>query len=279
MEARTVKDIYMPEPATVLDVKPMTELETYFKIKLDSGRPLGHSPGQFAEISLAGIGEAPISISSSPALKEGFEMVIRNVGNLTRALKSLKKGDKVGIRGPFGNAFPVDKALKGRDLLYICGGVGLVPMRSVIQYTLEHRKDYGKITILYGTKSPLEKLFLEETAKWAGMKDIDYRETVDKGSDAWKGNVGVITTLMPGLTVDKAKTVALVCGPPVMYKFVLLELKKIEIPLENIYMSLERHMKCGVGKCGHCQINNIYVCQEGPVFNYAKIRDLKEAIR
>ncbi|MBN1411568.1 MAG: FAD/NAD(P)-binding protein [Spirochaetales bacterium] len=278
MDARTMKDIYLPEPATLLEVKPFTEMETYYRIKLDSGRPLGHKPGQFAEISLAGIGEAPISISSSPVKTDHFEMVIRNVGNLTRALRTLKDGDRVGIRGPFGTSFPVNDVMKGKDLLYICGGMGLVPMRSVIQYTLDHRDDYGEITICYGTKSPSERLFTDELENWGKRKDIAFLETVDRGDDSWKGNVGVITKLMPGISIDPHKTVALVCGPPIMYKFVLLELRKMEMSNENIYMSLERHMKCGVGKCGHCQINGLYACQDGPVFKYSEIADVKEAI-
>jgi NAD(P)H-flavin reductase len=273
------KDIYLPEPARVLKAEAVTEMEMFLHFKLDSGEELGHMPGQFAEVSVPGIGEAPISVSSSPTRTGGFEMVVRKVGNVTTALHRLKAGDRVGMRGPFGTHFPVEGALKGRDLLFICGGIGLVPVRSAIQYVLDNRKDYGKVTILYGTKNPAERLFLEELVNWDLRDDVDYRETVDRADGAWQGRVGVITTLMPGLKVDPACTAAVICGPPVMYKFVLMELLKLRMPQESIYLSLERHMKCGVGKCGHCQINGVYVCQSGPVFSYAAIGGLKEAIQ
>lgn len=271
-------DIYLPEMATVTRNEPMTALERFFEFELESGRPLGHMPGQFVEVSVAGIGEAPISISSAPNGKRSFEMVIRNVGNVSAAMHSVSPGSKVGIRGPFGTTFPVDGALKGKDLLFICGGIGLVPVRSAINYCMDRRSDYGKINILFGTRTPAERLFCDEAAAWADQPDVMYMETVDRADEGWKGNVGVVTTLMPDLKPDVARTVAVVCGPPIMYKFVLLELDKMGVSPERIYISLERHMKCGVGKCGHCQINGVYVCQDGPVFNYAEAAHLREAL-
>jgi len=275
----TSKDLFLPEPAEVLKAEPMTEMEVFLRFTLDSGRELGHMPGQFVEVSVPGIGEAPISISSSPTLRPGFEMVVRKVGNVTGAIHRLRAGDKVGIRGPYGTHFPVEAAMKGRDLLFVCGGIGLVPVRSAIQYVLHNRRDYGRVIILYGTKSPPERLFLDELRDWANLSDVEYMETVDRGAPGWTGHVGVITTLMPKVEVDPARTVALVCGPPVMYRFVLLELFRMNVGKQNIYVSLERHMKCGVGKCGHCQINGVYVCQDGPVFNYAEVEALREALR
>jgi len=276
-EAR--KDIYLPEPADVLKVEQVTEMETFFHFKLASGKELGHKPGQFAEVSVPGIGEAPISVSSSPTRGGGFEMVVRRAGNVTNALHRLQAGDKVGVRGPFGTCFPVEDAMKGKDVLFICGGIGLVPVRSAIQYVLDNRGDYGNIGVLFGTKTAAEQLFCDELEQWRGRDDVDYRETVDRGDDAWQGHVGVITTLMPDLKIDPAKTIVVVCGPPIMYKFVLMELFNMKVPHESIYVSLERHMKCGVGKCGHCQINGIYVCQDGPVFKYADIIGFEEAIQ
>lgn len=273
-------DIYRPEPATVLWSKPVTEMETAFAFQLDSGRELGHLPGQFAEVSIAGMGEAPISISSSPTRKGSFEMVVRRVGNLSGAMHRLKPGDKVGIRGPFGTHFPVDGAMQGKDVLFICGGIGLVPVRSAIQYVLDNRKQFGRVTILYGTKSPTERLFHDEIGDWSKVKGVTYMETVDRGDPEWKGNVGVITTLMPKVECKAVDTVAIVCGPPIMYKFVLIELlNNMEFPREQVYVSLERHMKCGVGKCGHCQINGVYVCQKGPVFRYSDLLTVQEAFR
>jgi len=274
----TEKDIYLPETATVLKSEPMTEMENFFEFKLDSGKELGHMPGQFAEISIPGIGEAPISISSSPTQKGVFQMGVRKMGNVTKHLHNVKTGDKVGVRGPFGTWFPVDTAMKGKDILFVGGGIGLVPLRSVIRYVLDNRKDYGDVTILFGCKTPPERLFVKELAEWAGRDDAVFKETVDKSDASWKGNEGVITTLMPGLKINPKNTIAAICGPPVMYKFVILELKQMDVPPESIYVSLERRMKCGVGKCGHCQINNLYVCQDGPVFRYADIIDVEEAI-
>ncbi len=271
-------DIYVPTPARLLNTKPMTELERHYEIQLDSGEPLGHQPGQFVEVSLAGIGEAPISISSSPDTSPAFELVVRNVGRLTSAMHELPAETPIGIRGPFGQPFPVEEDMKGKDILFIAGGIGLVPLRSAIQYVLNHRENYGNVTILNGAKTPGERLFADEMGQWANRNDVTFMETVDKADAQWQGNVGVITTLIPKVDLDAENTVAVVCGPPVMYKFVLVELFSRNIAGENIFVSLERRMKCGVGKCGHCQINNYYTCIDGPVFRYSDLSDVPEAI-
>ena len=272
------KDIYLPLPATVSEVEPMTKLESFFSCRLDSGEELGHMPGQFVEVSIPGIGEAPISISSSPTRKGSFEMVVRNVGNVSKAMHGLAAGDKIFIRGPFGTSFPVDQAMKGKDVIFICGGIGIVPVRSAIQYVLDNRGDYGRVMILFGAKTPRERLFIEELDKWRREKNVAVLETVDHRDEGWSGPEGVITKLLPLVKMDKDNTVAVVCGPPVMYKFVIIVLMEAGLREDQIYLSLERHMKCGVGKCGHCQINNIYVCQDGPVFNFSDIKDIKEAL-
>ncbi len=269
--------IYLPTLAEIVRTEPLTQMEKLFDIRLKNGRELGHQPGQFVEVSLFGVGEAPISVSSSPTKKGSFEIAVRAVGNVTKALHNLDRGATVGIRGPFGKGFPVAE-LKGKDILFVAGGIGLVPLRSLINYVLDHRSDFGRLQVLFGAKTPAEQLFLDELAKWRTRKDLEYLETVDRADDRWKGNVGVITTLFPKITLDPKKTVAVIVGPPIMYRFAILEAQVKGIPDEQIIVSLERRMKCGVGKCGHCQINNLYVCQEGPVFTYAKIRDVKEAI-
>ena len=160
----------------------------------------------------------------------------------------------------------------------LAGGIGLVPLRSLINYVLDNRKNYGRLIVLYGAKSPSELLFKDELESWTASKDVEFHLTVDRGDESWDGNTGVITTLIPPLELDVRKTMVAVTGPPVMYKFVIMSLKSKQIPDENIYVSLERRMKCGVGKCGHCQINGKYCCQEGPVFNYAEIKALEEAL-
>jgi sulfite reductase subunit B len=254
----------------------MTASEKLFEIQLDGNKPLGHKPGQFVEVSIYGVGEAPISVSSSPTRLNGaFELVVRKVGNVTGALHNMKAGDAVGIRGPFGTDFPANE-LKGRDLLFVAGGIGLVPARSFINYAIDHKKDYGRIIVLFGAKTPSDRLFAKEIEEWKNQ--VEFMETVDKGDANWKGNVGVITTLFPKINIDPRKTTAVIVGPPIMYKFVLIECKKKDISDNDIVMSLERRMKCGVGKCGHCQMNGIYVCQKGPVFRYSEIKDVKEAL-
>lgn len=269
--------LYTPFLATIEDIRQMTSTEKYFKIKLDLRKDLGHLPGQFVEVSMFGVGEAPISVSSSPTLKSSFELVVRKVGNVTGAMHALSSGATIGIRGPYGTNFPFEET-KGRDLLFIAGGLGLIPLRSFINYVLHYRKDYGRVIILFGSRSPAERLFIDELENWKNREDVEFLETVDRADASWKGNVGVITTLFPKINIDPKKIDCIIVGPPIMYKFVLMEAKKNNIADKHIYMSLERRMKCGVGKCGHCQINNVYCCQDGPVFRYDKIEALSEAL-
>ena len=256
----------------------MTKLESFFSCRLDSGEELGHMPGQFVEVSIPGIGEAPISVSSSPTRKGSFEMVIRKVGNVSNAMHELAAGDKIFVRGPFGTSFPVDEAMKGKDVIFICGGIGLVPVRSAIQYVLDNRDDYGRVIILFGAKTPRDRLFVDELDEWRHDKNVTLLQTVDRRDESWYGAEGVITTLLPLVKIDKDNTIAVICGPPIMYKFVIINLLEAKLKEDQIYLSLERHMKCGVGKCGHCQISNIYVCQDGPVFKFSDITDIEEAL-
>ena len=271
------QELYYPEIAEITAIKQFTEKEKWFDIKLPGGRSLGHKPGQFVQVSLFGAGEAPISVTSSPTKKGSFELCVREVGMLTKLIHNFKVGSKVGIRGPFGKGFDVEK-FKGKDILIIGGGIGIVPLRSLINYVIDNRKDYGRLIILYGAKDPSELLYPDELKQWQDSNNIEYFVTVDRGTPEWKGNTGVITTLLPSLDFDLPNTIAAVVGPPIMYKFVLMSLKTKRIPDENIYLSLERRMKCGVGKCGHCQINHSYVCQDGPVYNYPELKKLQEAI-
>jgi NAD(P)H-flavin reductase len=230
------------------------------------------------QISVLGVGEAPISISSSPSRsKNSFEICVRRVGALTNALHALSPGDVVGVRGPFGRGFPIER-FRGKDILFAPGGLGLAPLRSVINEVLDDRSNYGRIIILYGARQPKEMLFRDELQEWATREDVELHLTVDEADEKWKGNVGVITTLFSKIQVSPRNTVAITCGPPVMYRFVLMELLGMGIPEGNIWLSLERRMKCGVGKCGHCQMDHIYVCQDGPAFSYAEIRHLEEAL-
>jgi sulfhydrogenase subunit gamma (sulfur reductase) len=276
--ATTQESVYLPTMAHLLKVEQMTALEKLFTLELPDGGSLGNEPGQFVEVSLFGIGEAPISVSSSPSRSNGtFELCVRNVGDVTHAMHQLEPGAVLGIRGPFGQSFPVGK-MKGKDILFAAGGLGLAPLRSLINEVLDQRGSFGRVVILYGTKHPSEILFKDELAEWAERADVEFHMTVDRGDGNWEGHVGVITTLFPRITVNPRNTVAATCGPPIMYRFVLMELLGKGIPETQIYLSLERRMKCGVGKCGHCQINEYYCCQDGPVFRYADIKGLEEAL-
>jgi NAD(P)H-flavin reductase len=271
------KDIYLPELATVLKADAMNVTEKYLQLSMDDGQ-FDYVPGQFVEVSLAGIGEAPITITSSPTQKGGFELVIRKIGNVTNAVHNLNPGDKIGIRGPLGDGqYPIDEA-KGKDLVFICGGIGMVPQRSFINYVLDNRDDYGEVTILQGTKCYDQRLFTDEIAVWEKRDDVVVLETLDEPDDRWSGDVGVVTQLIPKIKTDLGSAVVLVCGPPIMYKFVLMALEEYNVSHENIFLNLERKMKCGVGKCGHCQINDVYCCMDGPVFRYSDLATMPEAI-
>ena len=278
------ESIYLPQTATILDIQVMTTRDKLFEIELSNGKSLNHDPGQFVELSIPGIGEAPISIASSPTKNgKSFELCVRKVGNVTNVLHHMGIGEIIGIRGPFGQGFPIE-TLKDQDVLFIAGGLGIAPLRSLINYVFDNRNEFGKITILYGCKEPCELLFLEEVEAWKNVRNINYIGTVDRcpAGICWEDNVGLITTLIPGLDIDLNNTYSVVCGPPVMYKFVLQELKEKGFADNKIFLSFERRMKCGVGKCGHCQINGntseYYVCRDGPVFNYDDIKGFGEAV-
>jgi NAD(P)H-flavin reductase len=272
-----MQELYYPEIAQVTDLKRLTEKEMWIEIELPGKKTLGHQPGQFVQVSLFGVGEAPISVTSSPTKKDRFELCIRRVGMLTEMFHKLKIGAKIGIRGPYGIGFDAN-GFKEKDILIIGGGIGIVPLRSLINYISDNRDKYGRLIILYGAKDPSELLFKNEISNWNNDPRIESYVSVDRGTPDWDGNVGVITTLIPPLDINLENTVAAIVGPPVMYKFVLMALKTKRFPEANIYISLERRMKCGVGKCGHCQINHSYVCQEGPVYHYPVIKCLEEAI-
>ncbi len=278
VEQLVAKDPYVPGQAKILAKRALTNHETLYRLCLDAERKLGHKSGQFVQISLMGIGEAPISVSSGPDDGPSFEIVVRRVGNVTEALERLHPGDTVGVRGPYGTAFPLAD-LRGKDILVVAGGIGIVPVRSAIQEVLWHRGDYGRLTIAYGMRAPQDRLFGEEIEAWQKEPGVTVLETVDHLEGLWHGQVGPVTTLLPSCGIDPPTTAALVCGPPVMYRYVLADLIAAGMEAGDIYVSLERKMKCGIGKCGHCQINGVYVCQEGPVFTYAQVKNLPEALQ
>ncbi|HAF96606.1 MAG: oxidoreductase [Elusimicrobia bacterium GWF2_52_66] len=261
----------------IIDSKQMTAAEKWFDIQLEDSA-LDYEPGQFVQVELFGVGEAPISICSSPTKRGSFELTVRAAGRLTKAMHALDKGAWLGIRGPFGKPFPV-RLMTGNDLLFVAGGLGIAPLRSLINYVMANRREFGKVDILLGCKTPADMLFGDEIATWQKRMDINFSCTVDRSAPDWHGNVGLITSLIPGVSINPQKTFAVVVGPPVMYKFVIAELLKKGIPERQIILSLERHMKCGMGKCGHCQIDhpkNYYCCKDGPTFTYEEVKDAKK---
>jgi sulfhydrogenase subunit gamma (sulfur reductase) len=274
---------FVPRLAEIIHAETFTAHEKLYRFQFRDGGRLNHLPGQFVQVSMLGIGEAPISISSSPTRGDWFELGFRSVGSVTNAFRALQTGDIVGIRGPFGNGYPVPKLL-GKDLLFVAGGIGVFPLRSMFQYAVDKRSDFGKMTILYGFREPSDELFRDIIQEWRNnpsinIPDINLLQTVDraKSDEGWEGNVGVITTLFPKVEIDPAKTMALICGPPVMYRYVIKECLKKGMQRDQILMSMERHMKCGIGLCGHCQINKLYICQDGPVFSCQELTRLTES--
>lgn len=230
-------------------------------------------PGQFNMLYIYGVGEVPISISGDPSKPQTIAHTTRAVGAVTRAMRKLRKGDTLGVRGPFGTSWPVDQA-EGHDVVLVAGGIGLPPLRPAIYRILSKREKYGKVVLLYGTRTPADILFRSELERWRARLDLDVFVTVDRAERSWKGNVGVVTNLIPKTPFDPARTVAMVVGPEIMMRFTIMELMKRGVPEENIYLSMERNMKCGIGLCGHCQFREAFVCKDGPVFAYPRVKDL-----
>lgn len=270
--------VFLPAVATIEDIKTETALEKIYTLRLPDGQNLGHEPGQFVMVSIPGVGEAPISVMSSPSRTgETFKLCIRNAGDLTSVIHRLQAGDEIGIRGPFGRGFPVAQ-FRGKDILIAAGGLGLAPARSLIDDVLDNRADFGRLVVLYGAKNPGEILFRDVLAEWEGRDDVEFMVTVDRPDETWSGHVGVITTLFEHVDINPYKTIAVTVGPPVMYRFVTMELLGKGLTPEQIWMSFERRMKCGIGKCGHCQVNHRYSCQEGPSWTYAEALAFEEAL-
>lgn len=269
--------LYVPARGRIVELRDLTAREKFFRVELE--RPLGHRPGQFVMLTVPGVGECAISITCGPRADNILEMVIRKAGSVTGVLHALKVGDVIGVRGPFGSGFQLGD-FHGHDLLIVAGGLGLVPLRSFITPVMDERHHFGQVTLIVGSRTPAEALFRDELALWRKLPGVRVIELVDRTEHLpWDGEVGLVTQPLGGLALDAANTRVVLCGPPVMYKFVLMELKAHHpIAPEHIWLDLERRMKCGVGKCGHCQINGVYCCQEGPVFRYSDVLAHPEAL-
>jgi sulfhydrogenase subunit gamma (sulfur reductase) len=276
------KNIYKPAMAVIDEIRDeIKDVKTFFYHFEDPAEDKqfrSFMPGQFAMVSLFGAGEIAISLPPSPTEKELF-FTTRKVGSATTAMHDLKKGDRFAVRGPYGNGFPM-KQYEGRNLIIVAGGIGLIPLRSVIIYALHNREKFGKIQVFYGSRTPNDLMYTKNLQEWQAAKGFECYLTVDKAEGDWKGNVGVVGSLFkkPGVEMPVNNTTVFVCGPPIMFRFVLADLQKMGFKDENMVSTLERYMKCGVGKCGHCCIGVAYVCTDGPVFTLEQIRKLGEVI-
>ncbi len=267
----------IPEIVVIKEMRADTQDVTTFRVtKPGGGKPFEHMPGQCAMISVPPLGEAIFSITSSPTQKDFIEFSVKRCGEVTEYLHSLEVGSEIGVRGPYGNNFPVDDVLKGKDLLFIGGGIGLAPIRSVINYVMDNREDYGKVDILYGSRTPGDLVQSEDIFEnWPSRPNTKVHLTVDHETKGWDGHVGFVPSYIKeiGFSTDK---VALICGPPIMIKYSLQTLLEIGFKKEQIYTTLELKMKCGVGKCGRCNIGDKYVCKDGPVFRCDEIDELPD---
>lgn len=275
-----LKDVDRVFPAEITNIIRLTEMEKLFQIRMIS-RPdeerFSFLPGQFVMVELPGYGEVPISISCSSSIKSMIELCIRKAGKVTEALHRARRGALIGIRGPFGTHFPME-TMKENNILLIAGGLGLAPLRAPISYVIENRSDYKDVHILYGAKDPVQLLFDYQYEQWHRIDDIDLQVIVESPDEAWTGPVGMITKLLDGIEIPPSDTYAVVCGPPVMFKFVCNQLNAAGIPMQRMFVSLERRMHCGMGKCCRCNIGSTYTCLDGPVFDYWSVMNLKEAI-
>ncbi len=263
-----------PSPFRVHKVRRETK-DTFtleFKAINGAGRT-AFAAGQFNMLYVFGLGEVPMSITGDPAEQDTIVHTTRNVGSVTAAICRLKRGDVVGIRGPFGTSWPVEEAA-GQDVVILAGGVGLAPLRPAIYRILLNRAKYGKVSLIYGSRTPADLLYQNEIAKWRSRPDFRVEVTVDRAASAWQGSVGVVTTLIPKVSFDPQRTVAMICGPEVMMRFVARDLEDRGLQKKQIYISMERNMKCAVGFCGHCQLGPQFICKDGPIFRFDQIAPL-----
>ncbi len=282
MSETVLENVYLPKTA-VLErvVDEIEDVKTFFwRFENDQEQESFRKfmPGQFAQVSIFGAGEFPASLPPSPTEKEVF-FTIRKVGTVTAAMHEMKPGDRFAVRGPYGNGFPMEQYY-GQNLVFVAGGIGLIPLRSCIVYALHNRERYQKVQVFYGARTPKDLMYVDLLKEWERSAGFECHLTVDRKDASWRGNVGVVGSLFqkPGVELPVENTTVFVCGPPVMFRFVLKDLKSMGFQDRQMVSTLERYMKCGVGKCGHCCIGVAYVCVDGPVFNLEQIKRLGEEI-
>lgn len=273
-------NIYLPSLATITEVRLETPDISTFVVTFDNSQlreSFTYQPGQFAELSVFGVGECPIGIASSPTWEGFLEFCVRAVGTVTNAIHDLDVGDKLGVRGPLGNSWPT-KEVEGKDLLFIGGGIGMPPLRSLIHYVLDNRERYGVVEIVYGARSPQDLVYKHELKQWDERQDVDLYVTVDVGDETWDGPVGFVPPFLREINPSPENKVTFTCGPPIMIKLVVEALEKMGYADADMVTTLEMKMKCGVGKCGRCNIGDKYICRDGPVFTFEQLRRIPGAL-
>ena len=278
----TSRNPYAPAPARIMRTLDLVPDIRLFDLRFEDpalAQSFSYRPGQFVELSVLGVGEGPFSLPSSPTRRGFFQLGIRRTGTLTDYLfEHLSEGDEVGIRGPLGNGFPLE-LFEGQDMLLVAGGLGMVPLRGLLRYLVDTRESYGRVILLYGSRDPGRVLFREELERAARRGDAEIFLTVEEDDDrAWEGRRGYVTELLDEIRFDPAQTIAVACGPPVFYKFLLERLVRSGLAKDRIFLSLERRMECGIGKCGHCAVGYTFTCLHGPVFSYWDAINLPELI-
>ena len=269
-------DSWMPVPARILAIKDENFNTKTFTIEFcdaEIRKVYRFVPGQFNMVYVPGVGEAAISISSNPHQCDKLEHTIRLVGTVTRGIGRMKVGDIVGLRGPFGRGWPMDK-LKGQDVVILGGGIGLAPLRPMIYWLLQHREHCRRVVLLYGCRTPEDRLYVDELQQWADDPTLDVLVTVDNATTGWTGPVGVVTNLLRRVKVNAQRTIVMVCGPRILNRVAAWNFLQLHVPPDQVYVSLERNMNCGFGRCGHCQYGPKFVCKDGPVFCFSEIADI-----
>lgn len=271
---------YLPELATVLEVVKETSNIKTFRVRLDDEEKMKNftfEPGQVGQLSVFGVGESTFVINSAPSQKDYLQFSVMRAGEVTEALHGIEAGDKIGVRAPLGNHFPYND-WKGKNIFFIAGGIGMAPIRTIMLHLLDHRADYGSISLLYGARSPQDMAYSYELDDWTGRKDLKTMLTIDRPSPGWKYHVGMVPNVLLEIAPKPDNCVAVLCGPPIMIKFTLQALKKLKFPDEQMVTTLERRMKCGIGICGRCNLGEKFICVDGPVFTYAQLRDLPDEL-
>jgi len=269
-----MKNPYQPIESEVLDIiEESSNIKTFVLKPKDE---IVFKTGQFVELTIPGLGEAPFTPSSNPKIKDKIDVSIMNVGRVTGKLHDIKRHTKVGVRGPYGKGYPIGE-FEGKEVVIVGGGVGLAPLRSLLYALFNDIGKFKRVSLKYGAKTPKDIIYKNEINKWTDIDEkVDVKVTVDEGNSAWGGNVGLVTTLLDNVDIDFKNSVAVVCGPPIMMKFATFKLIDIGYKPEDIYLSMEKNMSCGIGKCGHCRVGTYYACKDGPVFSYDKLKDFPE---